>query len=385
MSEPRLDVATVVDFRGENAAIYEGQALLFLASWQHNAGSSRLFPLHLACIGEPPQSVRRLAGQVGAHLHDVLPAGWRADHFVGNKVRGLEIPTVTDHVLLVDTDTVFLGDLADVARWRDCLAAGPDDHPKASLRQWRHIYQSLGEPLPELRGSCVIADYGLPTIPRAWQRYQVPKGELGRTVPYFNSGVVLVPASWRLAPAWAQAYRDITATFGDDADLRRSILHSDQAAFALVVERLRRQGRRIRTLPVIWHARWRHIYGGVPRIWQMKVLHLPTFLGTIRGRCLTCEQLRAAVRDYLGPKMTRRMARISAGHVLEGAPRLASQRFCQGRLQCRWLCAHLLGLCDQIVSPLLPPAAVRLAAPSQRRESAVPASVIGRPPRRAAG
>jgi len=348
-----IDVVTVVDFRGENAAIYEGQALLLLASFMQHAGRSRTFPFYLACIGEPPISVMTLAREAGVEIHSVEPSAWRSDHFVGNKVRGLEIPTVSDRILLLDPDVIVLRDFSQVCQYRDCLAAGPDNHPKVSLEQWRHIYKTLREPFPADRGGCIIAQGGLPTTPRAWQRYQVPRRELRETVPYFNSGIVVVPVDWEFSKTWNKAYADIAGTFHDNNCLRRSILHSDQAAFALAVQRGQRTGRRMETLPSTLHAHWRHIFIGEPPIEQMSILHITTFLHTIRGRVLTDSMLRDAVTDYFGPKMTRRMTRTAVGHAVEGRPLLGWRRLQNGMKQCRRLSEYVLALCDQIVSPIL--------------------------------
>ena len=348
-----VDVVTVVDFRGENAAIYEGQALLLLASFMQHAGRARMFPFHFSCIGEPPNSVKTLAEEAGAHIHLIEPSGWRSDHFVGNKVRGLEIPTLSDRILLIDPDLIVLGDFSEVCRYRDCLAAGLDNHPKVSMEQWRHIYESLEEPFPEDRGSCIISEGGLPTTPRAWQHYQVPRRELRETLPYFNSGVVVVPVDWEFSKEWNTAYDDIAGTFHFNNRSRRSVLHSDQAAFALAAQRSLRVGRRFETLPASLHSQWRHLFIGEPSIEEMSILHLTTFLKTIRGRVLTDAMLREAVVDYFGPKMTRRMTRFAIGHAIEGSPSLGCRRLQNGKKQCRQLSQHVLTLCDQIVSPIL--------------------------------
>ncbi len=63
-----FDVVTVPDFAGANAHIFEARALFFLASWMERAGAAKEFPVHLACIGEPPESVRWLAERAGASI-----------------------------------------------------------------------------------------------------------------------------------------------------------------------------------------------------------------------------------------------------------------------------------------------------------------------------
>ena len=183
LRSPQVDVVTVVDFRSSHTSRYEALVLLFMASWIQNAGLCRANPLHIAYLGEAPDSVIRMAQHVHAQLHCVAPMHWRTDHFVGNKLRGLEVPTETDHILLLDTDLLFLSDFSEILNYRGSLAAGLDDHPKVSVDAWRQIYAGLNEPLPAARGSCMLAESRLPLTPRAWARYQVPKQELRATLP----------------------------------------------------------------------------------------------------------------------------------------------------------------------------------------------------------
>ena len=68
MPQQPFDVVTVPDFSGKNARLFELRALFFLAFWLEYAGSCRDYPLHLACIGPPPESVRRLAARCNAAI-----------------------------------------------------------------------------------------------------------------------------------------------------------------------------------------------------------------------------------------------------------------------------------------------------------------------------
>ena len=70
-----FDVVIVPDFSGKAKTTFEARTLYFLASWLECAGKSREFPLHLACIGEPPESVRALAKQCDARISLHAPMG----------------------------------------------------------------------------------------------------------------------------------------------------------------------------------------------------------------------------------------------------------------------------------------------------------------------
>jgi len=62
---PILDVVTVPEFSGQARHRFEAQSLFFLASWIECSGRAAGFPLHLACIGQPPASVTKLAERLG--------------------------------------------------------------------------------------------------------------------------------------------------------------------------------------------------------------------------------------------------------------------------------------------------------------------------------
>src|ERR1051325_3921722 len=90
-----FDVVIVPDFSGKRARAFEARTLLFLASWIEFAGRARGFPLHVACIGEPPASVRWLVDRCGAliSVHEPVGDGLRGS---ANKLRGLEVDARTD-------------------------------------------------------------------------------------------------------------------------------------------------------------------------------------------------------------------------------------------------------------------------------------------------
>ena len=67
-----IDVVTVPDFQWPASELFEVRTRLFLGSWLENAGAAREWPLHLACIGEPPPSVVVSAARI-ARGENILP------------------------------------------------------------------------------------------------------------------------------------------------------------------------------------------------------------------------------------------------------------------------------------------------------------------------
>ncbi|MCG8604246.1 hypothetical protein MJD09_04500, partial [bacterium] len=56
------------DFRPAKREVFEARTLYFLAAWIENAGLAKDFPLHLACIGRPPSTVRHLGDRCNASI-----------------------------------------------------------------------------------------------------------------------------------------------------------------------------------------------------------------------------------------------------------------------------------------------------------------------------
>src|SRR4051812_1748261 len=122
---PQVDVVIVPDFRGNSARIFEIRTLLFLGSWLEHTGGSRDWPVHVACIGKPPDSVVELARRCGARItqHDNLSTP-RSRTL--NKLRGLEITPRTEHLFLLDVDIIIQNDLSPLLDLRGSIAALPE-------------------------------------------------------------------------------------------------------------------------------------------------------------------------------------------------------------------------------------------------------------------
>ena len=158
-----FDVVIVLDFAGKNACLFEIRTLFFLSFWIENAGQVRSFPLHIACIGEPPPSVRWLAAQCNAliTIHQPIKAG---SGQTMNKLRGLEITGLTDYMLLLDVDVLLLADPSGLVEIRDCIAAAPAIRPRVPERHWHRIYSALELELPTERIASTISKFHYRTL-----------------------------------------------------------------------------------------------------------------------------------------------------------------------------------------------------------------------------
>jgi hypothetical protein len=336
-----FDVVIVPDFLGSQAHVQEGQAILFLSNWLQEYGNEARLPLHLACIGDPPATVRRLADQAGARLSSHAPIGIQAKHHVGNKLRGLEVPAETGRLLLLDVDTLIVNDISPLGHWEPCLAAAPDDCPKVTDAQWRRIYQGLQLDLPSDRSLCLAAELGLPEFPGRWLGYKVPRRERHESIPYYNSGAVLVPADCDLRSLWEENIRRIADLFPRQDGKLKWIHSSDQAGLAVSLWQLRQHGWCFRRLPDSLNCRWRNLYAESPGLHETGVLHLTTFLHDLPKGPVTDDRLRKAVSYYLGQKLARRFSRLLVGEALRGTVLAGTLRFRQARRQCRQLEHHL--------------------------------------------
>lgn len=135
----------------EDAPAAEARVLFFLASWIERT-TPRLrarFPLHLACVGEPPGSVQILAEACGALLR-VGPAG---------PLLALGASAETGRMLVLGNDTIVL---QAPDRWAPAAAGAmllltPASKPPAGV-DWPAVYAAAGTPAPSGRINSARAD-----------------------------------------------------------------------------------------------------------------------------------------------------------------------------------------------------------------------------------
>jgi hypothetical protein len=270
-----VDVVTVPDFRGPAARLFEARALCFLGSWLENAGAARAWPLHLACIGEPPASVRALAERAGAEItrHEPVAAGLAPTR---NKLRGFDVAPRAERLLLVDTDVFFLGDPSALAALEPGIAVVPSGSHRIPLEMWQRVCAALGQPVPEKRILCQRGELAerLPPAALHGPRHREPM------VPYYNSGVLV--AAWSDALAlrkqWEDALDRLAERFPLTERANQKISVEDQLGLALALDRLEREGMPLRRLPPALHASWLQVMAEVLPVREIAIYHAVHFL-----------------------------------------------------------------------------------------------------------
>lgn len=261
MTENLFDVVTVPDFSGSAAHRFEIMTLFFLASWIEFGGRSRDLPLHIACIGVAPESVRFLADQCGAEItsHSPDPLGK-----FGNKLLGFEVNQKTDHLLLLDSDMLVLSELNDLPSklGRDCIAAGVSNGPfPASINKWPKIYEMLGLPIPTHQ--VVPLNLELDTF------QCVPFHDRKDFPPLYNGGIVYAPWRSELGKVWRDHMTRIVAA----GILRPRAIPSNQPSLATAIALLQGEGFKFKLLPDEYHVRWQHLATGAVSSRRARLFH----------------------------------------------------------------------------------------------------------------
>lgn len=273
MTVASFDVVIVPDFVNKWASVFEARTLFFLAAWAEHAGAARDFPLHIACIGEPPVSVRDAARRCGAAISVHEPVG--VGSVMSNKLRGFEVAAQTGHILLVDVDILVLGDLADLGQLAGSIAALPIGKPPLRMRDWRAVYKIAGMDVPAERISSMLGDLLDPELEH--QRTSDQNERLRKMVPMYQGGVVFAPTNVGLRAAWEQSFRAVSTHFVPDDPRWAWIARNDEVPLAIAVEQLKQRGVPFARLPDMYHAQWPHMWGRYG--WgEPKLFHLMGFL-----------------------------------------------------------------------------------------------------------
>ncbi len=259
--ETGFDVVVVPDFAGSLARTFEARTLLFLGSWLENAGAAQAYPLHVACIGEPPPSVRAMAGRCQAALtiHEPIRANQGRN---ANKLRGLEIPGRTPFVLLLDADIVVLADPSELGQLGRVIAVAPAKRPKIPEAHWARMFAARGVEPPVHR---VIDALGRPRQ------------------PYYNSGVVYLPWDCGLRQSWEQDMHAIADLFPASDRVARKASQRDQLGLAVALERLRAHGIPVVPLPRGFNVLWDDLRKGLATSDDVALFHAMRVFRRDRG------------------------------------------------------------------------------------------------------
>lgn len=211
---------TVVDLRSSNGK-FLCQTLLLAASWhKHAAGDAGL---EVLTIGRTNPVFEDFLHELGARHVRVEPCANDFFSKHSNKIQGAGPDPAGRRVLLVDNDTCFIGDLAELNRIPPAaIAAAEAGHARVSDEQWQLIHEELG----------------LPLLRRNWAplNQRISANSMDTTVErdrwlYLNSGVVLFPGGLDHRSVWQVQQRAIHDYFHDHP-LAAPAVTDDQAGFA---------------------------------------------------------------------------------------------------------------------------------------------------------
>lgn len=266
-----FDVVIVPDFSGRSSVTFEARTLYFLASWLEFSDARGRFPLHIACIGEPPPSVLKLAERCGAVVTKHAPAPPELGVYA-NKLRGFEVPLQTKRIALLDVDILLLSNLTLLADAVpiDAISANPS-HTRIILPEmFDELYMRLGVPPPTER----MADFHL-TLDMS----ESEAAELARKsdlVPTYNTGVVVAPRDSDLVRVWTEHLK-VLGEYRDHWNKRLKPYHmavTDEPAFATALHALKLRGAPFVRLPDEFNCRWRHLYRRSPSMRDLVVFHM---------------------------------------------------------------------------------------------------------------
>jgi hypothetical protein len=353
-----FDVVIVPDFDGPRAYDFVLRTLFFLASWLENAGRAREFPLHVACIGEPPPSVQWLAERCRARI-SIHPPLLLLEKRYSNKIRGLEVQPVEDRLLLLDVDTLILSDIADLGDLGKCIAAAPAFQPQVPQQDWVKIFDSLGIPQPAERMDSIRGELDLPPILRPLYRRQ--HAERNQMFPYYNSGVLFLPWDSGIRPVWEDRIVKAASLFNRSDDAWFAVGQGDQVGLSLATQHLRSSGLPFRRLPPEYHGQWMYLYRGTPKLAETKIYHATRFLVAVEPGPEDVPREIVRYRDAL----LRRFARECAMEAIFRLPRPSLfRRGIGGVRNVRRVAERLWRLHRDHVAPALKKGRHRTAAPS---------------------
>jgi hypothetical protein len=291
-----FDVVTVPDFAGTRPDVFEIRTLFFLASWLASGNPRSAVRLHLACVGEPPGSVRRLADQANAIVSVHAPKVIRNVR-CANKFRGFEVEPRTAHLLLIDTDVLFLGRLDDLTLPPQALAVAPAFKGRVKEDIWTEAYRAVGLEIPSERIWSQACELDCADIDDHRRRGQSMSGPM---LPYYNAGVIFAPWAVPLAETWERHIERVNGRLEQVEGVSQSILRSDQTAFATTAQELRNRGIPLVRLPDAFHGHRLHLYRRKLKLEDIRLLHFTGSFSSSRWDADPRKWARISARHFHG-------------------------------------------------------------------------------------
>ncbi len=203
----RVLVATVA----ENREPFASEVVYLYKTLQRFGG-------HLARAQRVAYFVRSVDSQAAKRLADlnvmikiVKPVDLRCPH--ANKIRMLDDAEDFDHLVALDTDIVIARDFSPYLQGSS-VAAKPAGRTRLTRKEWKKLFEYFGLKIPLARYTTTAT--------------------MKETIPYFNSGVILVPNKYvsLLREAWESF---IARILNDLPEISSQSVFIDQFALSLAL------------------------------------------------------------------------------------------------------------------------------------------------------
>jgi hypothetical protein len=222
MSQERVLVACVAENRPRDSR----EVLLLFQSLLRLGGALARCRRVAFFVDHVDAHLHRQLSTIGVETRVVARVDVRCPH--ANKIRMLMDVGDVDWVVALDTDVAVAGDFSRQLTGAT-VRARPVDHDPLSMPQWTSLFERFALQPPV-------------------ERHLTAFGHR-ETIPYFNSGVLIVPGALagRLATEWVVFVRSLIDAYAELPSIAPHAFFTDQFALALA---LTRQGVRVDPLPL---------------------------------------------------------------------------------------------------------------------------------------
>jgi hypothetical protein len=208
-SPEQLTIACVVD-RLPYEALYLFQSLEYFGGKCAHANRRAYL------IKEMPPDISEAFDRLNVRTKFVDPV--LKEHPHTNKIRMLNDDYDTDYLIALDTDIVVARDFSSQITGR-AIACAPAVSNPLTLEQWKALFAHFGLDLPKTR--------------------YLTFGTLDETLPYFNTGVVIVPSKLRKSvyEGWLKFILEMPRAYETFRDIPKRVTAwaTDQIAFSLAL------------------------------------------------------------------------------------------------------------------------------------------------------
>jgi hypothetical protein len=198
---------------GENRSDYFMKLQNLFLSIDKFGGEVNRFGKVVFFMEDPKEEYKRKLHKMDVSIISSTPINPRYPH--NNKVRMLEMDLGYDYYVLLDHDTIVCKNFMNFLKKKE-FRAKPVDWAGPSMEFWRKIFRRFNLELPSIRYTTT--------------------SDAKKIIPYFNSGVLLVPRGYRkkLYDEWTYYIQELISF---KEKLNNYIFFIDQIALTLALQK----------------------------------------------------------------------------------------------------------------------------------------------------